>query len=346
MATPLPRDQRLRFYRLLRANRLVEERLTALYRQGHITGGFYRSLGQEATSVGSAMALGPGDVLAPMIRNLGALLARGVRARDLFAQYLARGGSPTGGKDNVVHFGTVDGRGNFALDQRGGIVSCISPLGNLVAVLNGIALGARARGLDCVCLTYVGDGATSTGEFHEGMSFACARRLPVVAVIENNRWAYSTPISKQTRLEDLADRALLYGCPGVVVDGQDVEAVHEATRAAVARAREGKGPTLLEAKTYRIRGHAEHDDQRYVPEGEIEQWEKRDPLVLYRAALVGSGIAREELEGIDAEVAAETDAELQLAMAMAPPETSTALEGVYADPAMAAWAKRAKAVGG
>jgi pyruvate dehydrogenase E1 component alpha subunit/2-oxoisovalerate dehydrogenase E1 component alpha subunit len=340
---PLDREQRLRLYRHLRANRLLEERLSALYRQGRITGGLYRSLGQEATSVGSAFALGPRDVLAPMIRNLGSLLVRGVRARDLFAQYMARGGSPTGGKDNVVHFGTVDGRGHFTLDERGGIVSCISPLGNLVAVLAGIALGARMRGLDTVCLTYVGDGATSTGEFHEGMSLACARRLPVVVVIENNRWAYSTPVEKQTLLASLAERAVAYGCPGETVDGQDVEAVYAATRRAVERARAGGGPSLIEAKTYRMKGHAEHDDQRYVPREELEEWGRRDPLALYARALVAGGHASErDLQKVDAEVAAEVDAELAEAMAMGPPEPHTALEGTYADPHMDAWARRSK----
>jgi pyruvate dehydrogenase E1 component alpha subunit/2-oxoisovalerate dehydrogenase E1 component alpha subunit len=339
----LTRDDRLALYRHMRANRVIEERLTALYRQGKITGGFFRSLGQEATSVGSAYALGPGDVLAPMIRNLGSLVVRGVKGRDLFAQYLARGGAPTQGKDNVVHFGTVDGEGHFRPDQRGGLISCISPLGNLVAVLNGFALAARMRRLDLVCMTYVGDGATSTGEFHEGMNFACARRLPVVVVIENNGWAYSTPVEKQTLLTDLADRAVLYGCPGETVDGQDVEAVHAVTRRAVDRARAGGGPSIIEAKTFRIKGHSEHDDQSYVAKGAIEEWTRRDPLVLHARKLVETKTASEdELRAIDQAVALEADAEMELAVAMGPPDTAIALEGTYQDPAMNEWARRSK----
>ena len=339
----LSRDQRLLLYRYLRANRVVEERLAALYRQGKITGGLYRSLGQEATSVGSAFALGPRDVIAPMIRNLGSLLVRGVRVRDLFAQYLARGESPTHGKDNVVHFGTVDGAGHFALGEQGGIVSCISPLGNLPAVLAGIALGARLRGLDTVSLTYVGDGAISTGEFHEGMNLIAARRLPVVVVVENNGWAYSTPVSKQTLLTDLADRALLYGCPGEIVDGQDVEAVWAVTRTAVDRARAGLGPTLIEAKTYRMLGHAQHDDQSYVERGEIAAWAARDPLLLYPQALVaGKHATALELEAIDATIAADVEVELDAALDMAAPAPASAVEGVYCDPGMDAWTRASK----
>lgn len=342
VAAPPTRRERLRIYRSMFANRSLEERLTALYRQGQITGGFYRSLGQEATSVGSAMALERDDILAPMIRNLGSLLVRGVRPRDIVANYLAKGEGPTLGKDNVVHFGTVDGAGSFRLDERGGLVSCISPLGNLPAVLAGMALAARLQGKSTVCMTYVGDGATSTGEFHEGMNFACALGLAVVVIVENNGWAYSTPVSRQTLLVDLAERAALYGCPGIIVDGQDVEAVLAVTRNAIARARAGQGPTLIEAKTYRIKGHAEHDDQHYVPPGEVDTWTARDPLALYRAKLTEIGIAAAEVSEVERSVAEELEREVAEAVAMPPADPRVVLEGVYNAPEMDEWTRRSR----
>jgi len=341
----LTADERRRVYRLMRANRTLEERLTACYRQGKITGGYYRSLGQEATSVGSALALGATDIMAPMLRNLGSLLVRGVRARDIAANYLARASGPTGGKDNVVHFGTVDGEGNFTMDERGGVVSCISPLGNLVSVLGGMVLGARLQGRDTVAMTWAGDGSISTGEFHEGMNFVCALRLPMVVIVENNGWAYSTPVAKQTLLTDLADRALAYGCPGEIVDGQDVEAVLEVSRRAVARARAGQGPTLIEAKTFRMKGHVEHDDQRYVDETDLAVGRARDPLERYTRTLLDQGVTTAaQLESIDAEVAGEIDAEVAEAEAMPlSDDPRIVYEGIYGDAEAAAWVRKSRA---
>src|SRR5215471_7963633 len=216
----LTREEKLEIYRFLRLNRGAEDRLVNLYRQGKVLGGLYRSLGQEATSVGSAYALEEGDVVGPLIRNLGSVFVMGYTPRDVFAQYMGRASSPSGGKDSNLHFGTPDR----------GLVSPSSMLGALVAVMSGIALGVRLRKKSTVALTYIGDGGMSTGAFHEGFNFAAVQKLPLVLIAENNGWAYSTPMRKQTLARSLADKAIGYGVPGMSVDGNDVLAVYEATR--------------------------------------------------------------------------------------------------------------------
>ena len=317
----LTAPERLRLYRFMRLNRSVEERLVNLYRQGQVVGGLYRSLGQEATSVGSAAALRDGDILGPLIRNLGSVLVRGCRPRDLFAQYLARESSPSGGKEGNLHFGSI----------RSGLVPPISMLGELIPVLAGVALAARIQKKPIVCMTYIGDGGTSTGAFHEGMNFASVQKLPLVVIGENNQWAYSTPLREQMHCATLADRAKAYGVPGVIVDGNDVEAVHAAAAGAVERARAGGGVTLIEARTYRMKGHAEHDAQEYVDKAELAQWRERDPIDRHARVLLAEGTASpEELRRIDAEVSALCDEELELAEASPFPRPESALDGVYA----------------
>jgi len=318
---PLTADQKIDIYRFLRLNRTVEERLVHLYRQGKIVGGLYRSLGQEATSVGSAYALERGDVVGPLIRNLGSVLVRGARPRDVFAQYMARADSPTGGKEGILHFGRPEQ----------GLVSPISMLGTLVPVMAGIALAGRMQKKTIVAMTYIGDGGTSTGPFHEGLNFAGVQRLPLVVVAENNGWSYSTPFRKQTAASCLADRAAAYGVPAETVDGNDVLQVYDAARRAVDRARGGGGPTLIEAKTYRMKGHAEHDGQTYVPREELEEWSRRDPIDLYVAVLLASGVARrEELDEIDRGITEEVGRDLDAALDAPPAPAQNAFEGVYA----------------
>lgn len=320
-AARLSRRQLLDLYTFLKLNRMVEERLSALYRQGKIQGGLYSSRGQEAISVGSAFALAPQDVLAPMIRNLGAMLVRGVKPLEFFLQYMQKEGSPCKGRDTSLHFGGIDR----------GFVPPISHLGTLVPVLAGVALAGRMQKKNLVALTYIGDGATSTGDFHEGLGFAAVQRLPLVLLIENNRWAYSTPVAAQSRLTDLADKARAYGIPQGVVDGNDVLAVLEATARAVDLARRGQGPVLLEAKTMRMRGHSEHDDAWYVPEEEKRFWQKRDPIALYEKHLLGSATASpDELSGIEAELAARIDADLAVAEAAPFPRPESCVEDVTA----------------
>jgi TPP-dependent pyruvate/acetoin dehydrogenase alpha subunit len=321
MSPALTPERKIDIYRLLRLNRSVEERLVHLYRQGKIVGGLYRSLGQEATSVGSAFALERGDILGPLIRNLGSVLAMGIAPREIFTQFLARGNSPTGGKEGILHFGRPEE----------GLVSPISMLGTLIPVMAGIALAGRMQGKNIVAMTFIGDGGTSTGPFHEGLNFAAVQRLPLVVVAENNGWAYSTPFRKQTAARSLADRGVGYGIPAETIDGNDVEAVYEASRRAVERARAGGGPTLLEAKTYRMKGHAEHDGQGYVPKEELEDWSRRDPIDLYARTLLSTAVATAEtLAEIDERISHQMDEDVAHALASPAPIPENALTGVYA----------------
>ena len=314
-------EQRIDLYRFMRRNRSLEERLVHLYRQGKVVGGLYRSLGQEATSVGSAFALEKGDVLGPLIRNLGSVLVMGYSAREVLTQHLARAESPSGGREGNLHFGRPER----------GVVSSISMLGALVPVMAGIALAARMQRRRTVAMTYIGDGGTSTGAFHEGLNFAAVQKLPLVVIAENNGWAYSTPFRKQTAAKCLADRAAAYGIPGETVDGNDVVAVYRAAREAVERARAGGGPTLLEAKTYRMKGHAEHDGQTYVPREELEDWRRRDPIERYAERLIGAGDATAAtLQSIDRRISEELNADVEYAVRCPSPQPGNPLEGVHA----------------
>ena len=317
--------QLLDLYYFMRLTRSLEERLTNLYRQGKVIGGLFRSLGQEADSVGSAYALdrSAGDILSPLIRNLGSLLVMGASPVDVLRQYMAKATSPTRGRELNVHFG----------DLERGFVGQISHLGDMVPVMAGITLTFRMRGERRVGLVYVGDGAMSTGAFHEGMNFAAVRRLPLVVVAENNGYAYSTTLERQTAVPQLVLKAKAYGVPGERADGNDVLAVYEATRRAVDRARAGEGVTLIELVTYRRKGHAEHDDQHYVPREELARWERNDPIARHVQRVTEHGwLEAGELEAADARVAAELDAAVRVAEQEPLPEPATALEGVYAQP--------------
>ncbi len=319
-------EDRLALYRWMRLTRTLEERLVALYRQTKVVGGLFRSLGQEGCAVGSAYALERTDALSPLIRNLGSMLVKGATPLEVLRQYMAKGDSPTRGRELNIHFGDVTDR-HF--------VGQISHLGDLVPVMAGITMTFKLRGESRVGLVYVGDGATSTGAFHEGINFAAVQRCPLVVVVENNGYAYSTPTDRQCAAERLADKAAGYGIPGVRADGNDVLEVLRVTREAVARARAGGGATLLEMMTFRRKGHAEHDNQSYVPEGEIEKWAtENDPIDRFTARLTGEfGVTTATLAAIDAEVVAEVDAATEEAEASPPCSGTDALVGVYADPA-------------
>jgi pyruvate dehydrogenase E1 component alpha subunit/2-oxoisovalerate dehydrogenase E1 component alpha subunit len=317
----LSREQKRDLYRFMRSNRVAEEKLVNLYRQGKVVGGLYRSLGQEATSVGTAYALKKGDIVGPLIRNLGVVLVMGYSPRDVMTQYMARATSPSGGKDCNLHFGNPDR----------GVISPISMLGALVPVMAGIALAGRMQKKDIVTMTWIGDGGTSTGAFHEGINFAAVQKLPLVVVAENNGWAYSTPFKKQTAAKSLVDKAIAYGIPGEQVDGNDVLAVYGVARRAVDLARSGGGPTLIEAMTYRMKGHAEHDAQAYVPKEELEEWKRRDPIERYARVLIESGDATaEELGAIDRAVIDEIDREAEAAEKSPLPDPAIAFQNVYA----------------
>lgn len=321
----LSREELHEIYYYLQLTRQVEQVLTNLYRQNKVIGGLYRSLGQEACAVGSAYALrrrtdGAGDILSPAIRNLGSLFVMGADPSDVMKQYMAKGDSPTRGREQNVHF----------CDYERGFIGLISHLGIMIEIMSGVALTFKLRKEPRVALAYLGDGASSTGAFHEGFNFAAVQRAPFVVIIENNCYAYSTPVSKQTACSSFIEKAAGYGVHGESCDGNDVLAVYEMTKGAVERARSGAGASLLEVMTYRRMGHAEHDGQQYVPPGEREAWEKKDPLTLYEKRLLEEGQAtQQELDAIAARVAEEVDRARENSESSPMPEAERALGGVY-----------------
>lgn len=323
----LAQDQLLDIYYHLQLTRQLEQVLVNLYRQNKVIGGLYRSLGQEATAIGSAYALdrrtdGTGDMLAPAIRNLGSLLLMGARPVDFMKHYMAKGDSPTRGREQNVHF----------CDYQKGYFSPISHLGTMTEIMAGVALTFKLRDEPRVALAYSGDGASSTGAFHEGFNFAAVQRAPLVVIIENNGYAYSTPKSRMTAAESFVDKAAGYGVHGEQCDGNDVIAVYEMTKRAVDRARRGEGAALLETMSYRRKGHAEHDNQAYVPAGEIEAWELKDPIARFEGRMLTEGWAtQQEMDAIAARVVEEIDRAREEAEASPLPEPEWALGDVYGD---------------
>jgi len=323
MSSSPTREQALDLYYYLRLNRSLEELLARLFRQDKINGGLYGSRGQEAISVGAAYALGPDDWMAPMIRNIGALLVRGFRPRDVLTQHMGRIASPTQGKDGTSHFGDLSVRH---------VIAPISMLGDLIPVMTGAAMAGRYLGQKIVAMTWIGDGGSSTGAFHEGLNFAAVQKAPLVLVIENNQWANSTPVSRQAAIRDLAGRARAYGMEGQVIDGNDVLEVWGAARAAVERAREGGGPVLIEAKTMRMTGHAQHDAAEYVPREMFEYWKARDPLERHAKHLTKNLLWDEKTKAdLDARVERELAEDLAFAENSPFPPPELAEQGVYCE---------------
>jgi pyruvate dehydrogenase E1 component alpha subunit/2-oxoisovalerate dehydrogenase E1 component alpha subunit len=320
-------NQLLEMYYFARLAREIEERLVILFRQSKVVGGLYRSLGQEGESVATAYALKRTDAVLPLIRNMGALTTMGVRPREIFRQYMAKGTSNSRGRDLNIHIVNLPGDGI----EEPVVVGPISMLGDSIPVAAGIAMGARMRGRDVVAMAWIGDGATSTGPFHEGLNFAAVRKAPLVVIAEDNKYAYSTPISKQMAITKIDDRATSYGVPHELVDGNDMLAVYDAAKRMVDRARAGEGPSLLGVDTMRMQGHAQHDDARYVPAGMLDEWEKKDPLVRFRRALIDKGTLKDkELDAVDrvAKELAAKEADLAAGEPSADPATVT--RGVYA----------------
>ena len=319
----LSREQLLEMYRSMLLTREIDARVRTLYLQGKVIGGVYSQLGHEAISVGTAFALRPDDVIAPMHRDLGAHVVRGMEVRRILAQIMGRAAGFTGGKDNALHIGDLE---KLVLPQ-------ISMLGTSIPLAAGAALSARQRGGDGVALTYVGDGAINTGDFHEGLNFAAALRLPLILVVENNQYAYSTPLSKQIAFEEIAQRAAGYGIPGIRVDGNDVVEVYRTTREAVDRARSGLGPTLIECVTMRMRGHSEHDDASYVPPELLEEWKAKDPVERFERRLEAAGMMRSvERDAIETEVKRTVADAADWAERQPLPNPESAFDGVYSTP--------------
>ncbi|MGH7656008.1 MAG: thiamine pyrophosphate-dependent dehydrogenase E1 component subunit alpha [Gemmatimonadaceae bacterium] len=324
VAGKLTLEQKLALYGWMRLTRTLEERLVNLHRQNKLVGGVFRSLGQEADAVGSAFALEEHDVVSSLTRNLGSLLVKGATPVEVLRQHIATADSPSRGRDLGLHFA----------DVNRGFIGHISPLGDMVAVMAGVTLSFRIRGEPRVGLVYVGEGATSTGAFHEGINFAAVQKCPLVVVAENNGYAYSTPVAKQSAARQFVDKAAGYGAAGDRADGNDVLAVYDVTKRAVDRARAGGGVTLIELVTYRRRGHAEHDNQAYVPAGEVERWAtENDPIDRFVRVLIDrEKVEPAEIAAIDARVQSEVDAATDEALASPQPSGPDALSGLFASP--------------
>ncbi|HUI76714.1 MAG TPA: thiamine pyrophosphate-dependent dehydrogenase E1 component subunit alpha [Bryobacteraceae bacterium] len=301
--------------------REVEDRIERkLYRQGKILGGVYVGRGQEAIPVGTSLLAEPDDVLLPSHRDMAVFFVRGVPPARIFAQYMGRVGGLTRGKDGNMHMG----------DMKLRIVSIISAMAACVPVAAGAALALKYQGKRGVAFAYFGDGATSRGDWHEGVNFATVQKLPVVYVCNNNQYAYSTPVSKQMACANVADRAASYRMPSEIVDGNDVLAVYEAARRAVAHARAGEGPYLLECKTFRMTGHSAHDAADYVPKHLWEQWSKLDPITRLETKMIEKGwTTPAECEAARARILREVDEAVEWAENSPYPDPATVLDDVY-----------------
>ncbi len=319
--TSLSGEQFLELYRYLKMTRMFDEITVRLKRQAKLTGGVFTSLGQEATAVGTAYALESQDFIAPLIRDIGAVFVKGILPRTIFAQYLGKANAPSRATDVQFHFA----------DLEKGFVGPISHLGDMIPVMAGVLLAARMKKENRVAVAYIGEGASSTGAFHEGVNFAAVQNLPLITIIENNGYAYSTPTRHQCAANSFVDKAIGYGILGLQCDGNDVIACFETMKRAVEHARSGRGAVLLEVLTYRRKGHAEHDNQSYVPAGEIDFWaQKNDPIDRYERFLTTEKIADEnKLNEIVAGVSAYLESELAIAERAGFPEPVSAAYDVF-----------------
>ncbi len=301
--------------------RELEDRIERkLYRQGKIVGGVYVGRGQEAIGVGSAIQTLPDDVICPSHRDMCAFLIRGMSPPRVLAQYMGRRDGYTRGRDGNLHMG------DLALN----IIAFVSMLGDSIPIAAGIGLSFKIRNQDRVVLCYFGDGATSRGDWHEGVNLASVQKLPVVFVCNNNQYAYSTPLSAQMAVANVADRAVAYGMPGETIDGNDVLAVYQAVRRAITRARAGEGPTLIECRTFRMTGHSAHDDAGYVPKQLFEEWEREDPILKYEMVLIGEEVlGRADVDFIHRSVVDEVDRAVEWAENNPYPAPEDCLRGVY-----------------
>src|SRR5213595_3593883 len=320
----LNKQQCIEIYRWMVLNRKMEQALENLYKQGKVVGGVYFGLGQEACSCASAFALDKDDWVAPMIRNQGSLLVRGFEPRDMMMQYMAKADSPTKGRDGTSHFGDI---------YKRNVVSPISMLGDLIPVLAGVALGARLQGKNVAVMTYIGDGGQSTGVTYEGINLAAVQNLGLVLFVESNLWAYSTPSEMQYRVQDLAERAIAYGIPGIIVDGTDACQVYDVAHEAADRAHRGEGPTLIEAKMMRMKGHAIHDAAEYVPKPLFEYWRKRDPIARFENYLVNvkKWLSPQEHQKLISDVEIYLEKEREIAVNSPMPKPESAEGGVYCE---------------
>lgn len=312
-------SRKLLYYMALQ--REAEDRIERkLYRQGKIVGGVYVGRGQEAICCGSGLVAELDDVLFPCHRDLGLYFIRGVSLREVFAQYMGRVGGLTRGRDGNMHMGDLNRR----------IVAIISAMAASVPVAVGAAMALRYKGSSNIAFNYFGDGATSRGDWHEGLNLAAVQKAPVVFICNNNQYAYSTPLDKQMACPDVADRGHGYGIPAEIVDGNDALAVHDAARRAAAHARSGAGPYLIECKTFRMTGHSAHDGGDYVPKHLWDEWAAKDPIQrLERRMLENGHTSRAELDEMYANIRHDVDEAVAWADASPYPDPSTLTDGVY-----------------
>jgi len=318
---PTDTEQLLTAYRWMRLTRTVDEAIRTLWLTGKGVGGTFNQIGHEAISVGSAMGLRPDDVVAPMHRDLGAYLVRGMTPRRLLAQQLGRATGVSGGRDANIH-----GCGDLDL----GIIGFISHLPQSLPVAVGAAMAFRHRHDPRVALTFTGDGGATTGLFSESLNLAALESAPVVVVVENNQYAYSTPIASHSANPDIAARARGIGVEAVDIDGNDIEVVLHTVGSAIDAARGGAGPRVVVANTMRMLGHAIHDGAEYVSPELLTQWKQRDPVDMLEAKLRSLGTTDHQIEEINTETRTEVDDAVEFALDSPMPDPATVAHGVWA----------------
>jgi TPP-dependent pyruvate/acetoin dehydrogenase alpha subunit len=317
----LGHDQLLEMFYWLKLIRAFDERLSVLVKQGKVRSGVYTGIGQEAIIVGTCFGLGKDDWICPLHRDLGAFLMKGVSARTMMSQMFAKTTGLSKGRDSALHSGVSDL----------GIFGNTSMLGANLPVAAGLGLTFKMEKTENVVIAYFGEGASNVGDFHEALNIAGVQRLPIIFVCENNQYAYSVPVEKSMAIDDVADRAESYGFDGVAINGNDVLAVYQATQGALARARKGEGPTLIECKTYRWHGHSEHDKAFYRTKEELAMWKSRDPIPTFSAYLKGlHELSDDQVADIEARIKATIDDAVEFAANAPDPDPADAVTDLYA----------------
>jgi len=314
-------EQLLEMFYWLKLIRAFDERLSVLVKQGKVRSGVYTGIGQEAIIVGTCFGLRKEDYVCPLHRDLGSLLMKGVDARTMMSQMFGKASGLSKGRDSALHSGVPEL----------GIFGNTSMLGANLPVAAGLALTFKMEKTDNVVVAYFGEGASNTGDFHEALNFAGVHQLPILFICENNQYAYSVPVEKSMAIDDVADRAESYGFDGVAINGNDVLAVYQTTRGALARARAGDGPTLIECKTYRWHGHSEHDKAFYRSDEELAMWKSRDPIPTFTTYLEGvHTLTGEKLKDIEGRITSAIDDAVEFAMNAPDPKPDDAVTDLYA----------------
>jgi TPP-dependent pyruvate/acetoin dehydrogenase alpha subunit len=317
----LSSEQLLEMFYWLKLSRAFDERLSILVRQGKVRSGVYTGIGQEAIIVGTCFGLRREDYICPLHRDLGSFLMKGVEPKVMMSQMFAKTTGLSKGRDSALHSGV----------NELGIFGNTSMLGANLPVAAGLALTFKMEKTDNVVVAYFGEGASNVGDFHEALNFAGVQHLPIVFVCENNLYAYSVPVEKSMAIDDVADRAESYGFEGVAINGNDVLAVYQSTQGALARARNGHGPTLIECKTYRWHGHSEHDKAFYRTDEELAMWKSRDPIPTFTTFLQARNVLSDDkLKEIERRVTSTIDEAVEFAINAPDPEPEEAVKDLYA----------------